>query len=204
MEKRKEICLLAMVMYAIVGFAGYINQASNYWFVFVLSLLAAALTLSNVFFEEKEVRNTTKFDWISVIVFFTLELALTVCIAVLKMPHVGFLAQFNLGVQTLGLVFTIIAIIKYVILSTRFHVAIVENIKSRKKENKINVTVEQPSEIATKVEETIAQEEVKEDLEPVQEAVYDFVNEEEKEVEVVGIGLKEETIIATPYMEEEM
>jgi glucan phosphoethanolaminetransferase (alkaline phosphatase superfamily) len=203
MEKRKEVCLLSVVMYAIVGFAGYINQASNYWFVFVLSLLAMALTLSNVFFEEKEVREATRFEWISVISFFVLEAILTVCISILKMPHIGFLAQFNLGVQTLGMIFTMIAIIKYVLLTTRFHVAIKEGIKTRKN-HKVTMNIEETSEIASKVEETIAQEEVKEELEPVQEAVYEFTNEEEQEVEVVGIGLKEEPVIATPYMEEEI
>ena len=204
MEKRNQVCLSAAIMYAVAGFAGYINEISNYWIVLVLSFLAVLLVLSSVLFDPQEVRDTTKIEWISAVAFFAVEIILTMCIEVLKLPYVGFFGFFNLTIQSLGLVFIIYAIVKSVISYTGIHNTIKEFLINRKTTKvKTTTTTVVNEEIATKVEEAIAEETTQELVEE-QETVYDFTEESEKEPEVIGIELREETEIATPYMEEEM
>ncbi len=202
MEKRSEICLSAIIMYAVVGFAGYINQVSNYWIVLALSFLSVLLVLSSVLFDPKEVRDSTRVEWISVLSFFALELILTLCIEVFNVPYAGLFGFFNLAVQSLGLLFIIYVTVRYVVAYTGIHKTIKETINSRKV-SKMDTAPVANEELAAKVEEAIA-EETSEELVETQEEVYDFTAETENETEVIGIELKEEPEIATPYMEEEM
>ena len=203
MGKRNQVCLAAIIMYAIAGFAGYISQISNYWMVLILSFLAVVLVLSSVLFDPREVRNSTRIEWISTLAFFAMEVILTFCIEVFKLPYVGFFGYFNLIVQSLGLLFVIYGIVSSVVSYTGIHKTIKEYIENRKSA-RINVTTTVANEeIAAKVEEAIT-EETNNELVEAQEEVYDFTSEEEKEPEVIGIELKEEPEIVTPYMEEEM
>lgn len=206
MERKSQMYLSAVIMYAIAGFAGYIYSVSNYWFVFVLSLLVALLTASSVIFDGSELRSETKFDWISVATFFVLETALTICVEVVKLPLVGIVGNLNLFVQGTGLVFLMVSVIRFTLMYTKIHVSIKNGIANRKATTKMNVVTENVTneEIAIKVEETITSEEVKEELVEAQEEVYDFSENEVSEPEVIGIELKEEAEIVTPYMEEEM
>ena len=203
MEKRSEVCLSAIIMYVIVGFAGYINQVSNYWIVLALSFLSVIMVLSSVLFDPKEVREGTKVEWISVLAFFVMEAILTFCIEVLKLPYVGFFGFFNLVVQSTGLLFIIYVTVRYVLSYTRINKTIRETIKNRKASKMNAATTVVNEEVAAKVEEAIA-EETAEELVETQEEVYDFTAETENETEVIGIELKEEPEISTPYMEEEM
>ena len=205
MERKVQVCLSAIIMYAIVGFAGSINQVSNYWFVFILSLLVTMLTLSNIFFTDEELKKSTRFEWISVCAFFVVEIALTICIGILKLPFIGFFGIFNLSIQAIGLLFTIVGIIRFGLVHTRIIEAI-KSIRIKKQDVKMNIVNEEVlnEEVAIKVEEAIVSEEVQDEFIEAQEEVYESVAEEVIQEDVLGIALQEELEIVTPYMEEEM
>lgn len=204
MKEKNQVCLSAVMMFAVAGFAGYISQISNYWFVFIFSVLITLLTLSSVLFDGKELRTATRFEWISICAFFGLETILTFCISVLKLPYSKWLVTFSLFVQAAGLLLLMFSIIRYVLAYTKIHVSIKEMINNRKSMKMTVDSSNSQQEVASQVEETIASEEVKEELVESQQEVYEFVDEVSKEPEVIGIELKEEPEIATPYMEEEM
>ena len=211
MENKSQVYLLSFIMYLIVGLAGYINQITNYWIVLLLSFLVCAYTLGLVFLNNKELKETTKVEWISVSSFFVLEMILTVYSAVVKVPYVGFFKYFNYGVQILGLIFAIYSIVRYVLLHTSYVELIKEKIASKKesKEIKQNVMLDEvKNEIASEVQEVISEEEEKEDNTDVEvvetENIEEEKIEEEVENEVIGIEYKQEKEIPTPYMEEEI
>ena len=211
MENKSQVYLLSFIMYLIVGLAGYINQITNYWIVLLLSFLVCAYTLGLVFLNNKELKETTKVEWISVSSFFVLEMILTVYSAVVKVPYVGFFKYFNYGVQILGLIFAIYSIVRYVLLHTSYVELIKEKIASKKASKEIKQDVmldEVKNEIASEVQEVIAEEEEKEDNTDVEvvetENIEEEKIEEEVENEVIGIEYKQEKEIPTPYMEEEI
>lgn len=207
MERKSQIYLTTIIMYAISGFSGYIHKTTNYWFVFILSVLVALLTLSNIVFEEKEFKRSVRVELVGVCSFLAIQTLLTVAIEMVKLPYFGWFLTVVYLVQLLGLLLTIAAIVKYTLYSTKIHVTIKEAINSRKTKGAKIQTVEVTHQdtIAKQVEEVIQEETVIETLESSQqETVYDFAEDEEKEPEVIGIEFKEESIMETPYMEEEM
>ena len=70
MSKKNQVYLSAFLMYLVVGLTGYINAIGSYWSVLIISLLLAGYTLVNVFNKEENLVKETKFEWISVCVFF--------------------------------------------------------------------------------------------------------------------------------------
>lgn len=199
MEKKSQIYLSAFLMYIIVGFAGYINQFSNYWVVFILATLVAGYAFSCIF-TDRELLQGTKIDWISLSVFYGLELILTVLIGILKLPYVGFFKYFNYTVQVLGILFVIYYIIRFVISFTKIDSIIKEKFANRRN-NKHELVVKEET-IASQVEQTI-ESEVKE-ANNFDENDVEVVGQEVKEPEVIGIEYKKEKEPETPYMEEEL
>ena len=204
MENKNQIYLLSFIMYLVVGVAGYINQFTNYWVVLVLSVLITAYTLSLVFFNNKEVKESTKVEWMSVSAFCFIELILTIYTVVVKLPYVGVFKYVNYIVQVIGLGFAMYSIVRYVLTHTKYVDMIKEKVESKKVVKEATQTItETPtnSEVATEVEETIAEETSLQDSDV--EIVEETVNEE-TESEVIGIEYKKEEEIKTPYMEEEI
>lgn len=204
MERKSQIYLTTIIMYAIAGFSGYINRTTNYWFVFILSLLVALLTLSNIVFEDKELKKSMRVEFIGVCSFMAIQTLLTIAIELVKLPYFGWFRIVNYAVQVLGLLLTIAAIVKYTLYATNIHITIKDGIASYKSSKSNSKEAIREEEMAEQVEEIKEEENIIETIDSSeQESVYDFV-EEEKEPEVIGIELKEEPDMETPYMEEEM
>lgn len=210
MENKSQVYLLSFIMYLIVGFAGYINQFTNYWVVLLLSVLVCLYTLSLVFLNNKDVKETTKVEWVSVSVFFVLEMILTVYTAIVKLPYVGFFKYFNYGVQILGLGFAMYSIIRYVLSHTSYVAVIKEKLESKKsiKETEQVLEIDETKEeFANEIQEVIEEQEKEENANVEVVETNDSVVEEdtkEPENEVIGIEFKQEKEIPTPYMEEEV
>lgn len=203
MEKKNQIYLSAFIMYLIVGFAGYINQATNYWVVLLASILVAAFTFTCTLGIDKEDIKKTRIEWISVYAFTALELLLTIFIAIAKVPSIGFFKYFNYTIQVLGSLFAIYAVIRFVISYTHIDSFIKEKF-SKKNTIKEETVIDQPvEEFATKVEETIAEETTIHDAQ-VDTSDVEIVGESKKEQEVIGIEYKTQKEVNTPYMEEEL
>ena len=199
MEKKTQIYLLAFIMSAIAGFAGYINQFSNYWVVFVLSVLVAGYTLSSVL-TDKELFDETKKDWISISIFFGLEVILTILIGIVKLPYVGFFRYFNYAVQLLGIGFMIYSIVRFVLSFVDFKelIKVKEKIVKETKKSVKQEVVLKEGKVTSKVEEIIETEEV------VEEKEIESFEEVNSQPEVIEIEYKKEKEIETPYMEEEL
>lgn len=194
MEKKTQIYLSGFAMSAVVGFAGYINQFSSYWVVFILSILIAGYALSSIF-TDKELFNETKFNWISICAFLGLEVLLTVLIGIAKLPYVGFFKYFNYGVQLLGIAFMIYYVAIFIISFANLKELLKEKL-SKKEEVKHDVVVKEET-TSNNVEEVIQSEEnVENDVEVFEETI--------SEPQVMEIGYKKEKEIDTPYMEEEL
>lgn len=214
MENKSKIYLLSFIMYLVVGLAGYVNQFTNYWIVLLFSTLVTAYTLSLVFFNNKEVKEETKVEWISVSAFFLLEMILTLYSEVIKLPYVGFFKYFNYVVQILGLGFAMYSIIRYVLSHTTYVSMIQEKIEAKKagkQTEKVVEPVENNEEVAAEIQEVVEEQAKEENADvevvetnEVEAEVEETVEEKETENEVIGIEYKQEQEIPTPYMEEEI
>ncbi len=205
MEKKYQIYLAAFLMYVVAGFAGFIYLASNYWVVAIITGLAALFMVACLLGIDAETKNSTRIQWISTFAFVVAQLALTICIEIIKLPFVGVFKYINYGVQILGVLFIMYLVVYLTINYTRIDKTIVELIKNRKAEKTEILESTETNEVATQVEEVINQEE------PVSEEEFSMEDieivgepEEQEEPEVLGIEFKEEDEIATPYMEEEL
>ena len=204
MENKNQIYLLSFIMYLIVGLAGYINQFFNYWLVLVASILVTAYTLSLVFFNSKEVKEETKFEWVSVSAFCCVEVIVAIYVAVVKVPYVGIFKYTNYLIQILGLGFAMYAVIRYVLTHTSYVSMIKEKINEKQTLKSTSQTVdkvEENKEVTSEIKETIKEETT---IENTEVEVVTEPEAEENENEVIGIECIQEEEIKTPYMEEEI
>ena len=206
MAKKNQIYLSAFIMYLVAGFAGYLTNISSYWMVLMVSALLCAYTLLNVFSKEDNLREETMVEWISVCGFLGLEAIITLCVCVFNVRYVGFFKYFNYGVQILGLLFVGYSLVKYVLTHTETYGYVKNKFSKAKKEEEVIVTKEEPvNEVALEVQEVIAKEEVKEDIN---------LDIDTSDIEIVGETAQEDNSvkslelktaeIETPYMEEEI
>ena len=132
--------------------------------------------------------------------FLALEVALTLCIAVIKVPYTGFFKYFNYTVQGLGLGFAIYSIIRFVLSYTSIIGLINEKLANRRVNKKSKILRNEEKPVSSKVEETIAKETNIDDI----DTDVEFVSKASKEPEVIGIEYIKEKEVSTPYMEEEL
>ena len=201
MEKKYQIYLASFLMYVIAGFAGYVYQASSYWIVGLITILASLFMVASLLGLDEETKNNTKVQWISAFAFAGAELGLTVCVELIKLSFTGVFKYINYGFQILGFLFIIYLVGYIVITYTKINETVVSKIKNRKAV-KTEVLEKQESEVAEKVEEVI-KEETPVNQELAAEDVEIVGQNQESETEVLGIEFKEEDEIETPYMEEE-
>jgi len=197
MSGKNQVYLAGLVMYLVASIAGtFIN---HYWLVLIASILIVMFTVSRVFSDNdtENLKDTLKFDWISIFAFAGVELVLTCLISLLSLPLVGFVGYLNFLTQIAGYFFIGYAIIRYTLANTE----IVSFVKNKFKFKKEEIVVSEEivnEEVANKVEEVIKEEtpvEVFEDINDVEEI---------KEPEIMTIEYKKEEEIVTPYMEEEI
>lgn len=202
MEKKYQIYLASFLMYVIAGFAGYVYQASSYWIVALLTILATLFMVSCFLGLDQETKQNTKIQWISAFAFAGVELGLTVCVELVKLPFTSVFKYVNYAIQILGFLFVIYLVAYIVISYTHINEKIIERIKN-KKTVKTEVLESEQSDVAVQVEETIKEETpVNEEENPMEDV--EVVGEtKDEEPEVLGIEFKEEDEIETPYMEEE-
>ena len=209
MEKKYQVYLASFLMYVISGFAGYIYQASSYWTVALLVVLATLFMVASFLGLDEESKNSTKVQWISACSFAFIELVLTVCIEIIKLPFVGIFKYVNYGVQIAGILFIMYLVIYLVFTYTNIKntfgevAEIVKKTKSKKEKAEV-LESKQESEVAVQVEETIKEETPVNEEEFSMEDIEIVGQAKETETEVLGIEFKEEEEIETPYMEEEL
>lgn len=202
MSKKNQIYLVSFIMYLVVGLSGYIAKLSNFWMVLIINVLLCAYTLLNVFSKEENVFKKTMVEWISVCAFTLLETIVVVGAEVFNFSFVGAFRYFNYVVQILGLLFAMYAIVKFVINNTDYYQLIKSKFSKKEVKHEI-VVANENNEVATKVEEVIEEEVVVEEKEDTLDDI-DIIGEDNTETEVIGIELKKEETIETPYMEEEI
>lgn len=192
MERKSQIYVATLLMCLLAGFAGYINQISNYWLVLFLSLLLAGFTVSCMLGEKKENLKESRFYWLTTFVFTGFEVILTICISLIQIKVTGVFKYINYFIQAAGLLLSIYLIVVYVLKVTNLTTLIKERIETKKEETKVEIEKESVK------EETVVNEEKNDDLDDIE-----IVGENKKEAEVIGIECKKEEI-KTPYMEEEI
>ena len=175
MTKKNQIYLSAFIMYLMVGLSAYLVKVTNYWTVFIISVLLCLYTLINTFSKEENLANETKVEWISVSAFVVLEAVLA--ISVTYFPSAGFVRSLDYTIQLLGLLFVGYSMVRYVLANTETYSYVKSKFTKSTKEEVAIENEEPVNEVAIEVQETIAQEEVKEEFD---------MNIDVDDVEVVG------------------
>lgn len=207
MEKKNQIYLSAFIVYLLVGFAGYINQFVSYWLLFALMALITVYTLLSAFLDDKEIRGSSKVEWLSVCVLLGLELVLTIGLYTSFSTSVVF-KYLNYITQVLGLGLVGYSIVRYVISHITLHEIVKDKWSARKTKNNSSQLMEEThkEEVANKVEETITQETALQETETPESVITNEVvsDTENTDLEpgIIEIECKQE--ITTPYMEEEI
>ena len=198
MSGKNQVYLAGLAMYLVASLAG--SFIDKYWMILIASVLIVMFTVSKVFNENdtENLKDTVKFDWISIFAFAAVELILTFCISLLSLPLTGFVGYLNFITQLVGYFFIGYSIIRYTLANTEVVSFVKSKLNSKKEETIVSEEVVN-EEVATKVEEVINEEtpvEVFEDVTPVEETI---------EPQIMTIECKkEEKEIVTPYMEEEI
>ena len=197
MSNKNQIYLAGLAMYVVAGLAGYAIDA--YWIILIASLLIAGFTSYKVFKENREeLFDSTKIDWISILSFAAIELVLTICITLLKLPLTGVVGYLNLFAQIMGYVFIGYSVIRYTLEHVTFHKELIERANSKKTTTIILEETPTTTKVAEEVKEVIKQEEpTVHEVEVVEEAT-------EPEIKSIALKVDTETEVPTPYMEEEI